>query len=73
MEEKIIKIMQLVQIKKDNTVEFLEEAMKIQCVVSCRVIMLMIDSTTVAIVCWAVPNFLNGIGCDVFVFFHGIK
>lgn len=40
---------------------------------SCRVIMLMIDSTTVAIVCRAVPNFLNGIGCDVFVFFHGIK
>ena len=29
MEEKIIKIMQLVQIKKDNTVEFPEEAKKL--------------------------------------------
>ena len=29
MEEKIIKIMQLVQIKKDNTVEFSEEAKKL--------------------------------------------
>lgn len=29
MEEKIIKIMQLVQIKKDNTVEFPEEARKL--------------------------------------------
>ena len=34
---------------------------------------LMVDSATVAIICWAVPNFLNGIGCDVFVLFHGIK
>ena len=59
--------------KSEFDSSFLEETMKIQCVVSCRVIMLMIDSATVAIVCWAVPNFLNGIGCDVFVFFHGIK
>lgn len=59
--------------KSEFDSSFLKETMKIQCVVSCRVIMLMIDSATVSIVYWAVPNFLNGIGCDVFVLFHGIK
>lgn len=34
--------------KSEFDSSFLEEAMKIQCVVSCRVIMLMIDPTTVA-------------------------
>lgn len=30
---------------------FLEEAMEIQCMISCGVIMLMIDTTTISIVC----------------------
>ncbi len=52
---------------------FLEEAMEIQCMISCGVIMLMIDTTTISIICWAIPDFFNRIGCDVFIFFHGIK
>lgn len=35
--------------------------------------MLMIDTTTISIICWAIPDFFNRIGCDVFFFFHGIK
>lgn len=52
---------------------FLEEAMEIQCMISCGVIMLMIDTTTISIVCWAIPDLFDRIGCDVLIFFHGIE
>lgn len=52
---------------------FLEEAMEIQRMISCGVIMLMIDTTTISIVCWAIPDLFDRIGCDVLIFFHGIE
>ena len=52
---------------------FLEEAMEIQCMISCGVIMLMIDTTTISIVCWTIPDLFDRIGCDVLIFFHGIE
>lgn len=41
--------------------------------ISCGVIMLMIDTTTISIVCWAIPDLFDRIGCDVLIFFHGIE
>lgn len=35
--------------------------------------MLMIDTTTISIVCWAIPDLFDRIGCDVLIFFHGIE
>ena len=52
---------------------FLEEAMEIQRMISCGVIMLMIDTTTISVVCWAIPDLFDRIGCDVLIFFHGIE
>lgn len=52
---------------------FLEEAMEIQRMISCGVIMLMIDTTTISIVCWAIPDLFDRIGCDVLIFFHSIE
>lgn len=41
--------------------------------ISCGVIMLMIDTTTISVVCWAIPDLFDRIGCDVLIFFHGIE
>ena len=47
--------------------------LKAEHMISCGVIMLMIDTTTISIVCWAIPDLFDRIGCDVLIFFHGIE
>ncbi len=49
------------------------QAMLTQGMISCGVIMLMIDTTTISVVCWAIPDLFDRIGCDVLIFFHGIE
>ena len=50
-----------------------EERMEIYSMISCGIVMLMIDSTAITIICSAIPDFFGFFFCKILILFHGIK
>ena len=50
-----------------------EERMEIYSMISCSIVVLMIDSTAITIICSAIPDFFGFFFCKILILFHSIK
>lgn len=56
-----------------KTIVLGEERMEIYSMISCSIVVLMIDSTAITIICSAIPDFFGFFFCKILILFHSIK